>query len=124
MGEGEGEVHGHVFLRHFTAVGGMGAYSVKYGNKRLEDKNNSNDIILTGIFLKVKETFLFLLDIQKGGGGRSHLTTSPLAPRDASALSDEKYSTLEKTFRISARSCKFTFSLTRINSCIKKIPLL
>ena len=32
----------------------MVPYSVKYGNKSLEDKNNSNEIILTGIFLKVK----------------------------------------------------------------------
>ena len=39
------EVHEHVSLRNFIAVGGMGAYSVKYGN--LGDKNNLNKIILT-----------------------------------------------------------------------------
>ena len=37
-------------MRKFTAIGGMGAYSVKYGNKSLEDKNNSNEIILIGFF--------------------------------------------------------------------------
>ena len=45
---------------------------VKCGNKNLEDQNNSNEIILTGFFLKVKEDFPFL-NIQKGD--RSHLTT-------------------------------------------------
>ena len=63
-----GGVHGHVSLRNFTAVGGRGldAYSVKYGNKSLEDKNNSNVIILIGFFMKFKGDFLFL-DVQKGG---------------------------------------------------------
>ena len=55
-------VHGHVSLRYFTVVRGMGlgAYSVKYGNKCLEGKNNSNEIILIGFFLKFKGIFLFL----------------------------------------------------------------
>ena len=53
----------------------MGAYSVKYGNKSLEDKNNSNKIILIGFFLKDKEDFPFL-DVQKGD--RSHLTIPKL----------------------------------------------
>ena len=56
----------------------MHAYSVKYDNKSLEDKNNSNKIILAAIFLKVKGDFPFL-DFQKGG--RSNLTTpSPPPP--------------------------------------------
>ena len=39
------------FLRYFTAAGkGVGAYLVKYGNKSLADKNNSNEIILIGVF--------------------------------------------------------------------------
>ena len=59
-------VNRHVFLRNFIAVGGMGAYSVKYGNKNLEDKNNSNKIILTGIFLKLMRRLFFLTS--KGEG--------------------------------------------------------
>ena len=51
---------GHVSLINYTAVGKgeMVAYSVKYGNKSLEDKNNSNEIILiVFFFLKFKKTF-------------------------------------------------------------------
>ena len=40
----------HVSLRNVTAVGGMGAYLVKYG---MEDKNNSNKTIPTEFFPKV-----------------------------------------------------------------------
>ena len=52
-------VHGHVSLRYFTAVGdGRGrAHSVKYSNKSLEDENNSNEIILIGFFLKIRDSF-------------------------------------------------------------------
>ena len=50
----------------------MGTYSVKYRNKSLDDKNNSNEIILIHFFLIVKTDFPFL-DIQKGI--RSHLPT-------------------------------------------------
>ena len=56
----------YISLKTFTAVGGMGVYSVKYGYKSLEDENNSNEIILIGFFLKVKGDFPFL-DAQKGG---------------------------------------------------------
>ena len=47
----------------------MYAYLVKFGNKSLEAKNNSNEIILIGFYLRVKG------NVQKGG--RSHLTISP-----------------------------------------------
>ena len=44
----------------------MGTYSVKLGNKSLEDKNNLNEIILMQLFfLKVKGDFPFL-DVKKG----------------------------------------------------------
>ena len=43
-------VNRHVSLRNFTAVGGIGAYLVKYGNKSLEVKNNLNEVIVTGTF--------------------------------------------------------------------------
>ena len=39
--------------------------SVNYGNKSLENKNKSNEIILMGFFLKVEGDFPFL-DVQKG----------------------------------------------------------
>ena len=55
----------------------VGAYSIKYGNKRFEDKNKLNEIILKGFFLKVKGEFPFP-DFQKRG--HSHPTTPlPLA---------------------------------------------
>ena len=58
--------HDHVSLRNFTAVGGMGdgggPCSVKYayGSESLKKKNNSNEMILIGFFLKVKGDFRFL----------------------------------------------------------------
>ena len=65
-------INEHVSLKTFTAVGGMSAYSLKLGNKSLEDKNNSNKIVLR-FFSKVKGDFPSL-EIQSGG--RSHMTTS------------------------------------------------
>ena len=58
----EGGVDGHVSLINFTDVRMCVSYSVKYGNKRLEDKNNSNEIIQIEVFLtELKETFFFLM---------------------------------------------------------------
>ena len=61
------------FPEKFYCYWQLGAHSVKYRNKSLEAKNNSNEIILTGIFLKVKGDFPFLF-VQKED--RSHLTIS------------------------------------------------
>ena len=49
----------------FTAVGGWALILLNTIIKGLDDKNNSNEIILIGSFLKVKEDFSFL-DVQKG----------------------------------------------------------
>lgn len=74
-------MHGHLFsVIFYQGRGRMGANSVKYGNKSLKDKNDSNASILTGFFLNLKYDFPFL-EAQNGGSG-SHLTTS--LPGDAS----------------------------------------
>ena len=65
----------------------MGVYSVKYGNKSLEDKNNSNEIFQIGFSLEVNLGDFPFLDVQKGG--RSHLTTP--SPRDAFDVGSERY---------------------------------
>ena len=54
------------FPEKFYCYWQLGAHSVKYGNRSLEDKNNSNEIILTGFFLKVKGDFHFL-DVREVG---------------------------------------------------------
>ena len=61
--QSKGITHFEPFAR-FNAVGGgeeeVGAYSVKYGNKSLKDKNYWNEITLIGFFLELKEHFRFL----------------------------------------------------------------
>ena len=47
-------------MRNFTALGGWALTWSKCRNKSLDDKNNSNEIILIAFFLKVKEVFPFL----------------------------------------------------------------
>ena len=46
-----------MFPREIYCCRKLGAYFVKYRNKCLEDKHNSNQIILIGLFLKVKGNF-------------------------------------------------------------------
>ena len=53
---------------------------VTNSKKSLENKNNSNEIILIGLFLKIKGDFSFL-DVQKGGCKYPRI---PPPPRDAS----------------------------------------
>ena len=59
---------------------GVGAHSVKYGNKSLDDKNILNEVILIKFFLKVKGDFP-LLDVQK-----IYKINKILSPLDASDI--------------------------------------
>ena len=58
----------------------MGTYSVKYGSKSLEDENNSNKIILKGLFMKVKGDFP-RLDVQNGPGSFASDNPLPLSSK-------------------------------------------